>query len=127
MRICFPVEGDQGLDSTVSEHFGHVPAFVVVDSETMEATTIHNTARGGGHGGCAPVELLGGHDVDAVVVAGIGRGAIARLASTGTRVYRAVPGSVRHNVEQLAAGELPEFSDEWTCAGHGRHAGGPCH
>jgi predicted Fe-Mo cluster-binding NifX family protein len=32
MRICFPTENLQGLDSTVYGHFGSAPGFIIVDT-----------------------------------------------------------------------------------------------
>ncbi|RME41495.1 MAG: diguanylate cyclase, partial [Deltaproteobacteria bacterium] len=36
MKVCFPVNNDQGLESEVYGHFGSAPAFVVVDTESHE-------------------------------------------------------------------------------------------
>jgi ArsR family transcriptional regulator len=126
MRICFPVENDQGLESMVCEHFGHVPAYLLVDADSMEVVTIDNTVMGQQPGSCAPVGLLSAQGVDVLVVGGIGRGAIARFMQNGTKIYRAVPGTIRQNVEMLKTGRLEEFLPEWTCAGHGHHEGGGC-
>ncbi len=32
MKICFPVEQHEGLESQVYGHFGSAPSFVVVDN-----------------------------------------------------------------------------------------------
>ena len=31
MRVAFPVEDHKGLDDVIFEHFGHAPAFLIVD------------------------------------------------------------------------------------------------
>ena len=46
MKICFPVEIDKGLDSIVCEHFGHVPAYVLVDTDTLDVSTVDNVNQG---------------------------------------------------------------------------------
>lgn len=33
MKVCFAVQRDDGMDSSVYGHFGSAPAFVVVDTE----------------------------------------------------------------------------------------------
>ncbi len=34
MKICFPVQENEGLGSRVYNHFGSAPMFIVVDTET---------------------------------------------------------------------------------------------
>ena len=33
MKICFPVEKDEGIESQVYNHFGSAPVFIMVDTE----------------------------------------------------------------------------------------------
>jgi predicted Fe-Mo cluster-binding NifX family protein len=70
------------------------------------------------HGHCQPVSAFCGHTVDAVVVGGIGRGALGKLHAAGIRTFRAVEGSVRDNLSIFTAGKLPQFTSAMTCAGH---------
>ena len=123
MKIAFPVQVDEGLDSQVYGHFGSAPSFVILDSETGVHQTINNDAHHA-HGQCQPMKALAGNPVDAVVVGGIGGGALMRLQSQGVRVFRAVEGSVKQNLEFIQTGKLPEFSVNMTCAGH--HGEGGC-
>ena len=124
MKIAFPVQVDVGLDSQVHGHFGSAPSFVILDSTSGEYQTISNTDAHHAHGQCQPVKALAGNPVDAVVVGGIGGGALMRLQSQGVRVFRAVEGSVKQNLEFIRSGKLPEFSVNMTCAGH--HGQGGC-
>ncbi len=41
-RIFFPLMDDNGLDSKISEHFGHAPFFGVYDTEKKELNIIEN-------------------------------------------------------------------------------------
>ena len=41
---------------------------------------------------CNPIKALSGEVVDAVVVGGIGKGAIIKLNSMGIKVYKAIEG-----------------------------------
>jgi predicted Fe-Mo cluster-binding NifX family protein len=62
--------------------------------------------------------------VDAIVVGGIGAGALNKLQQLGIDVYRAQKRTVRDNLELFKAQALVRMSVQHTCAGHG--AGGGC-
>jgi len=123
MKVCFPVTENQGLESAVFGHFGSAPGFVVVDILTSEVTTINNSDRIHEHGACNPVAGLGGHQVDAIVVGGIGGGALQKLNRAGMRVFQAQEGNIGANLEMLRANRLPEFMPGHTCGGHGHDQG----
>lgn len=118
MKIAFPIHEDTGLESQVYGHFGSAPNFIILDSASGEYKTIGNDDAHHAHGQCQPVKALAGNPVEAVVVGGIGGGALMRLQAQGIRVFRAVEGSVKQNLEFIRSGKLPEFSAAMTCAGH---------
>jgi predicted Fe-Mo cluster-binding NifX family protein len=124
MKICFPVESDNGADSEVFGHFGSAPLFVVFDTETKTIDKINNQDLGHTHGMCNPLKALGGKNVDAIVVGGIGAGAINKLNTMGIKVYRASKGTVKQNLELFKNSTMPEFTMEHVCGGH---AGGCGH
>jgi predicted Fe-Mo cluster-binding NifX family protein len=124
MIIAFPTQEDKGLESLVYEHFGTAHQFVVVDSETGSFEVLLNGDKEHQHGRCQPLNALGGRRVDAVVVGGIGGGALAKLNSAGVVAYRAAEASVAENLKLIKSGFLPVFTAEQTCAGHG--VGGGC-
>jgi predicted Fe-Mo cluster-binding NifX family protein len=123
MKICFPVSEDRGLESAVFGHFGSAPGFVIVDTASNEVTAIDNSDRIHQHGACNPVGALGGQEIDAVAVGGIGRGALFKLNQNGIRVFQAREGSVAANVAWFLSNELPEFTPGHTCGGHGHGHG----
>ena len=118
MKIAFPTENDQGMDSAVYGHFGTAQCFVVVDSAEDRFESFQNQDLGHAHGRCQPLKALGNIALDAVVVGGIGGGALSRLNAAGIRTYRAVEGTVRENLELIRSGKLPEFTPMHTCGGH---------
>lgn len=118
MKICFPVLENQGLESQVYGHFGSAPEFVVVDMFTSEITAINNSDQIHQHGACNPVAGLGGQQVDAIVVGGIGGGALYKLNAAGMRVFQAREGTIAQNIELFRANELPEYMPGHTCGGH---------
>jgi predicted Fe-Mo cluster-binding NifX family protein len=124
MKIAFPTQEDKGPESIVYGHFGSAPCFIILDREKDSFETVGNVDSEHLHGMCQPLNALGGRRVDAVVVGGIGAGALAKLNSAGITVYRAVEGSIAENLKLIDAGFLPVFTLDHTCAGHG--AGGGC-
>ncbi len=123
MKICFPVETLQGLDSRVYEHFGSAPGFVIVDTDANTTEEINNGDLHHAHGMCQPLKALGERQVDAIAVGGIGMGALMRLQSLGIRVFRVTLGTVGQNIRFIQEETLPEFDASITCAGH---TGGGC-
>lgn len=119
MRICFAVEQYEGMDSFVYGHFGSAPAFVVVDTTDDSVRRINNGDLGHAHGACNPIMALNGSEVDAVVVGGIGAGALRGLNARGIRVFAAVEQTVKGNLDLIKTNRLPEMTMLQTCAGHG--------
>jgi predicted Fe-Mo cluster-binding NifX family protein len=124
MIIAFPTQEDKGLESPVYGHFGSARRFIIVNSENGTFEVLLNDDREHLHGRCRPLNALGGRPVDAVVVGGIGGGALSKLNAAGITAYRAVEASVAENLKLIQSGFLPVFTLDQTCAGHG--AGGGC-
>lgn len=118
MKICFAVLKNEGIESTVYDHFGSAPAFVVVNTDGDEVSSIVNRDVNHVHGACNPIQAIGGTQVDAVVVGGIGAGALMRLNAEGIKVFKAVEGTVRGNIGLFKESKLPELTIDHTCAGH---------
>ena len=118
MKICFPVESDKGLESEIFGHFGSAPLFVVFNTQDKEVATINNQDLGHIHGQCNPMKALNGKMVDAIIVGGIGAGAITGLNRMGIKVYRASQGTIQENIAQFESGSLMEMTLAHTCGGH---------
>lgn len=115
MKICFPVETFNGLKSIPYGHFGSAPHFVICDAATKEVRLIENGDLGHEHGKCQPIKALSGETVDAVIVGGIGAGAIRKLGSMGIKTFKAISGDIEENLKALTNGTLQEFSANHTC------------
>jgi predicted Fe-Mo cluster-binding NifX family protein len=61
---------------------------------------------------------LDGKSVDAMVVGGIGAGAIAKLNALGVRVYQAGAPTVKENLSLLSENKLQELSVFNACRAH---------
>jgi predicted Fe-Mo cluster-binding NifX family protein len=67
-----------------------------------------------------PVNLLAEHNVNALVVGGIGMRPLMGFRQAGINVYHdATRPEIRPVVEDLIAGKLPEISDDQVCGGGG--------
>jgi len=118
MRVSFPVESNEGLDSPVYGHFGSAPLFVVVDTETLLVRESRNRDLHHEHGACSPLKSLVGEAVDAIVVGGIGAGALAGLNRAGLTVYQAIGGTIADNLAMLLHVKLPVVTPAGVCGGH---------
>ncbi len=126
MKICFPVQKDEGIESSVYNHFGSAPMFVVVDTDTNNLATIGNRDQHHTHGACNPMKALDNQKVDAIVVGGIGAGALTRLNQMGIRVHRSQAETIRENMAMFTSQSLPELTVQGCCGGHS-HDGGCAH
>lgn len=121
IRLAIPSNGQGGLDSERSGHFGQCDCFTLVDLEDGEVGTVQvidNPPHE--HGGCLrPVQLLAGHDVTALVVAGMGARPLAGFNDVGIVVYfDNVTPHVGEVVEIVADGGLPQMDARNVCGGH---------
>ena len=121
-RIAVPSNGAGGLDGTRSGHFGHCDVFTfidVVDGEIKEVTTLQNEEHV--QGGCmVPVNLLSSHNVNVLVVGGIGMRPLMGFKQVGIDVYHdAERAEIRPVVEDLIAGKLQEIQSDQVCGGGG--------
>ncbi len=124
MKVCFPVLKANGLDSEVYGHFGSAPAFLVIETDSNRMTTINNKDQHHEHGQCNPLKTLNNHKVDAIVVGGIGMGALNMLNQSGIKVFKAQALTVHENMDLMKAGNLTEFTSQHACVGHS--PGGRC-
>jgi predicted Fe-Mo cluster-binding NifX family protein len=119
MILCIPINQDLGLNSPVCAHFGSAPAFLKVDTESGVCEALANLNQHHEHGMCRPLASLSGHAIDAVIVGGIGQGALHKLAAGGVKVYLAGAPTVGETVEAYKAGQLRLVTPETACAHHG--------
>jgi predicted Fe-Mo cluster-binding NifX family protein len=119
-RIAIPSVDKGGLDGQRSGHFGHCDVFTIVDVEEgkiKKVSTIQNNEHV--QGGCmVPVNLLDQHNVNALIVGGIGMRPLMGFRQVGIDVYHdATRPDIRPVVEDLIAGKLSIISDDQVCGG----------
>jgi predicted Fe-Mo cluster-binding NifX family protein len=118
MKVGFAVQNNEGIESRVYDHFGSAPAFIIVDTEGKEVLTINNKDLHHVHGACNPIMALDGKSVDAMVVGGIGAGALVKLNASGIKVYGAGAPTVKENLALLGESRLEELSVNNSCRAH---------
>lgn len=123
MKFCVPVKENKGLASIAFNHFGSAPFFIIYDSESAEIKVLDNKDLHHVHGKCQPLNALGGEQVDAVLVGGIGGGAYSKLNSSGIKVYKiATTETIEESIEKFKNGQLEEFTSSNSCNHHhGNH------
>lgn len=124
MKVCFPVQMDQGMESQVYNHFGSAPAFILVNTDEKSVQRIDNKDLNHVHGACNPIMALDGQKVDALIVGGIGGGALMKLNAMGVKVYGASALMVKENLQLLKENKLQELTMDHSCRAH---AGGCGH
>lgn len=120
LRIAIPSEGEGGLDGLRAGHFGHCDVFTFVDlmdGKIDSVTTVRNVSHV--QGGCmVPVNLLASHNVDALIVGGIGMRPLMGFRQVGIDVYHeGERQAIRPVVEDMIAGRLQMISDDQVCGG----------
>ncbi len=122
VRVAFPSEGNGGIEGVRAGHFGHCDVFTLVDLEDgqiKEVTTINNKEHV--QGGCmVPVNLLASHNVNALVVGGIGMRPLMGFNQVGIRVYHeAQTLEIKPVLDAFIAGKVPEIQENQVCGGGG--------
>jgi len=118
VKVGFAVQGNEGVESQVYDHFGSAPTFLIVDTEGKDVLTVDNRDLHHVHGACNPIMALDGKTVNAMVVGGIGAGALRKLNALGIRVYGAGAPTVRENLALLSENKLQELSVDSSCCSH---------
>ena len=118
MKVCIPVKENKGKDSISYNHFGTAPFFLIYDLENEEMKVIENRDLHHTHGMCQPLKALGGEPIDAILVGGIGTGALTKLINQGIKAYKVANETVLQNIELFKKNKLTEFSINNSCNDH---------
>ena len=117
VRIAIPFEMPGGLDAPRSGHFGRCACFTlidVLDGAIGEVEILHNAPHT--EGGCmAPVLVLAEHNVDAIVVDGIGGRPLMGFNQVGIAVHAGMGPDVQTAVAAYIRGGLPVVGLEGAC------------
>ncbi len=115
MRICIPVETDEGLKAKVNAHFGSAPYFAVYDTEKETVESVNNSNQHHMHGMCQPMGVLDDKNIGVVICGGMGARAVMKLNEGGIKAYRAIAGTVAEVINKYKEGSLQEMTPETAC------------
>jgi len=120
MKVCITAQGS-GLDAAVDERFGRAPSFVLVETDTLQAEPLENSANQENHGaGVAAAMTVGRSGASALITGHCGPKAFEVLRAAGVNVYTGAFGSVRDAVQAFLDGKLDKADDPDVPAGGAR-------
>jgi len=108
MRIAISAENNNGLDSTVAQHFGRCPYFALVDIEGKEiegVNVLENPFIAGHEVGQVP-GFINEQGVDVMLSGGMGGRAIQFFTQFGIDIATGASGTVKQAVTEFLAGNL---------------------
>jgi predicted Fe-Mo cluster-binding NifX family protein len=112
MKICQPIEKDQGLDNVLHGHFRTSPRFAIFDNEVKHQWTLERKTEGSVNDVCEHANLLNEQKVDVAIVGGISRCGLEKLHHLGIRVFQASGQLIGDNISAFQKGELKELTFE---------------
>jgi len=115
MKIAFPVEENNGIESEIYGNFGDAPGFIIYDREAEEVTHIDNSDIDHTPNNCNPAKAFGSVKVGVVVISGIGPAPLIKLQKAGIQVVRANLGNVRDNIKFFKDGSLICLTANLSC------------
>ncbi|HIJ79210.1 MAG: dinitrogenase iron-molybdenum cofactor biosynthesis protein [Desulfobulbaceae bacterium] len=126
-KIAIPSNSPGGLESIMSDHFGHCDIFTVLTiqgNEVVAVATVDNVAHQAGS--ClAPVGLLVETGVNSIFVGGMGKRPLAGFMEAGINVFwtgRSPKPAIKELVDELCNGKRQPMELTQVCTG-----GGNCH
>lgn len=109
---------DSGMESDICAHFGSCEYFTIVDIQDKaieNIKAISNMSPDSEHNCAAPSIILKSHNVDTVLVLGIGGRPLMSLAEKKIKVFAGATGKVSDAVQDYNNGLLQELSTTGTC------------
>ena len=117
-KIAIPTMSEEGLESDVCAHFGscHYFTIVEVDGEAIKSVeAVSNGVPGAEHNCAAPALVLKSHDVNVVLVMGIGGRPLMSLNEQMMKVFAGAVGNVSDALQDYKDGLLQELAGQGTC------------
>lgn len=121
MKICIPVENNEGIESVLYDHFGSAPHFLIYDTETGNHAAVSNSNQHHTHGMCQPIEALSGSKFDVIVCRGMGARAVQKLNMSGIQVYKTEREKVKDIIEHYENESRNPLTPDGACQDHSCH------
>jgi len=120
MILCFPTDGNKGLEDQIGQHFGRVPYFTLYDTDTKEVKVIDNMSEHTGGRGL-PGDILSSLGINALICRGAGRKALQIFGANGISVYFGATGKVQNALKAWQNNQLQLAMEGDACQEHTHH------
>ena len=111
MKIAMAVEG-KILESNVCMSFGRAPQFLFYDTQSGEAKFLPNTAADSqGGAGIKAAQILVDNKAEALLAYRCGENAAEVMQAAGIKLYMAIPGTAKENIEAFQGGKLNPLAE----------------
>lgn len=118
-KYALPIENNLQMRSIIANHFGHAPAFAVVNDDKELIKIIYNTSVHFG-GKIQSPELLKNQKIDVLLCKALGPNAIKLFEQFGIQVFIGAKKSVSKTIDLFHSGKLTMATNENACKAH-RH------
>ena len=121
MKLCMPVQDENGLESVVFGHFGSAPFFATYDTEKKELLFVNNNESEHTHGTCMPVDALRELKAEAVLCKGMGMRAVDLLTAAGITPFLVNAQTIGEAVAEFTAQKARVLDANGACQHHNCH------
>jgi len=107
MKIVIPVLENKGMNSIISEHFGHAPyfAFIEIEDGEIESVEIEQNPYEEHGPGVVP-RYIKSKGAEIIIVRGIGGRALGFFKELGIKVVRGAQGRIKDIINDYITGNL---------------------
>ena len=121
MKIAMPVD-DRSMETSISQHFGRAPYFLIYDTESKESIFLDNSAAASqGGAGIKAAQTIVDNKVGALLAPRCGENAAEVINKANIKMFKAINDSIKVNIDALNAGKLSLLED--IHAGFHNHGG----
>jgi len=106
MKIALPAE-EKSLDAKINQSFGRTPYILLYNTITKESEFLDNSAvvmQGGA--GIRVAQVVADNGIKALITLQCGENAEKVLENAEVLVYKAIPGTVKQNIDKFVLEEL---------------------
>ena len=122
MKIAVTAETNNGLESTIAQHFGHAPFFILIDLSEGKVTSVNGIENpfAEKHDPGQIPGFIKEQKADVMLCGGIGGRAIQFFQEAGIQTATGASGSVRQSLENYLGGNMSDAApcDESVKHGH---------
>jgi predicted Fe-Mo cluster-binding NifX family protein len=121
MKIAIPVD-DRSMETSISQHFGRAPYFLIYDTESKESIFLDNSAAiSQGGAGIKAAQTIVDSKVAALLTPRCGQNAAEVINKANIQMFKVINDSIKDNVNALKDGKLSLLVD--IHAGFHNHGG----